>query len=192
MEVSMNDDDLVRQLREGDDRAAAFLVSLHAPRLFGYARAIAPDLSDTDRQFVCDIAVETAVRRIDRFDGERGTLERWLRPFVRHAVQDWRGTNEHLSELPAEPLSSTTSESTDPARELARQRVAEAISELSVTDQLIIGLRDQEQLTYLEIATRLGVSEAACRQRHLRAVRRLAQAIDEDKHVMPILREHGR
>ena len=95
----MDENELVRQLREGDEKAAAFLVSLLGSKLVGYARDIAGDLSDTDRLLICDIAVETAIRRIDRYDAERASLERWMRAFVRHAAMDWRRSHHRLDEL---------------------------------------------------------------------------------------------
>ena len=185
----MDENELVRQLREGDDKAAAFLVSLLGSKLVGYARDIAGDLSDTDRLLICDIAVETAIRRIDRYDSERGSLERWMRAFVRHAAMDWRRSHHRLEELRDDDrFNDEGTNEPDPLRERALLRVAEVVRTLSDTDQLIIGLRDQEGLSYAEIAGRLVVEESACRQRHLRAVRRLAHQLETDESIQAILR----
>lgn len=185
----MDENELVRQLREGDDKAAAFLVSLMGSKLVGYARDIASDLSDTDRLLICDIAVETAIRRIDRFDSERASLERWMRAFVRHAAMDWRRSHHRLDELrDDDQFSDEAGDEPDPLRERAVLRVADAVRALSDTDQLIIGLRDQEGLSYAEIASRLDVEQSACRQRHLRAVRRLANQLETDEAIQAILR----
>ena len=185
----MDENELVRQLREGDDKAAAFLVSLLGSKLVGYARDIAGDLSDTDRLLICDIAVETAIRRIDRYDSERGSLEHWMRAFVRHAAMDWRRSHYRLEELRDDDrFNDEGADEPDPLRERASLRVAEAVRTLSDTDQLIIGLRDQEGLSYAEIAARLVVEESACRQRHLRAVRRLAHQLESDESIQAILR----
>jgi len=184
----MDENELVRQLREGDDKAAAFLVSLMGSKLVGYARDIASDLSDTDRLIICDIAVETAVRRIDRYDAERASLERWMRAFVRHAAMDWRRSHHRLEELGDDYRPGGEDDGPDPLREQALRRVAAVVRTMTDTDQLIIGLRDQEGLSYAEIASRLGVEEAACRQRHLRAVRRLARQLEFDEAIQAILR----
>ena len=185
----MDENELVRQLREGDDKAAAFLVSLLGSKLVGYARDIAGDLSDTDRLLICDIAVETAIRRIDRYDSERGSLEHWMRAFVRHAAMDWRRSHYRLEELRDDDrFNDEGADEPDPLRERASLRVAEAVRTLSDTDRLIIGLRDQEGLSYAEIAARLVVEESACRQRHLRAVRRLAHQLESDESIQAILR----
>ena len=185
----MDENELVRQLREGDEKAAAFLVSLLGSKLVGYARDIAGDLSDTDRLLICDIAVETAIRRIDRYDAERASLERWMRAFVRHAAMDWRRSHHRLDELRDDDgLSDGGDDEPDPLHERALSQVAEHVRTLSDTDQLIIGLRDQEGLSYAEIASRLDVEESACRQRHLRAVRRLARQLETDESIQAILR----
>lgn len=184
----MDENELVRQLREGDDKAAAFLVSLMGSKLIAYARAVAGDLSDTDRVLICDIAVETAVRRIDRYDAERASLERWMRAFVRHAALDWRRSHYRLEELDEDHRPGIVDDEPDPLRQRALLRVADVVRTMTDTDQLIIGLRDQEGLSYAEIAHRIGVEEAACRQRHLRAVRRLGRHLESDESIQAILR----
>src|ERR1700733_2910212 len=81
---------LIEQLKAGDDTAGPVLVSILAPRLLGYAEMIANDLPLADREQAVEQAIETAIRRIDRYDPNRGTFPGWVRPFVRHAVSDWR------------------------------------------------------------------------------------------------------
>ena len=65
------DNDLIRAAQAGQDYASAFLVSRYGPRVLGYCRFIAPDLTDVDHERIVEIAIETAVRKIDRFDPDR-------------------------------------------------------------------------------------------------------------------------
>lgn len=95
----MDDDELIQAARDNQPWAAPFLVSLYGPRLAGYCHSIAGDLGDTDRCLVIATAIERAVRRIDAYDPARGSLLAWLRPFVRHASQDWRRSNARLTEI---------------------------------------------------------------------------------------------
>jgi RNA polymerase sigma factor (sigma-70 family) len=171
----MDDDHLVRQILAGDELAAAMLVSLYGARLAGYSRAIAGDLSDADREVICETAVEKAVRKMDRFDNSKGTLFGWLRAFVRTEIAGWRRSMQHL-----EPLSGDEEERQKDKQETlsattldAARTLLEVMRRLRDTDQMILSLRDLEDLSYKEIALRLGVSEEACRQRHLRAAARL-------------------
>jgi DNA-directed RNA polymerase specialized sigma24 family protein len=93
----VSDDDLIQAAREGRDYAGPFLVSMFGPRLLGYCKSIASDLSDTDCERVVELAIEKAVRKIDAFDPTRGKFEAWLRTFVLHATQDWRRGNHRNS-----------------------------------------------------------------------------------------------
>src|SRR5712691_5078634 len=84
------DEDLIQGVKDGDPLAAAWLVSLYGSKLLGYCRTVAPDMGDADREGICEIAVETALRKIDDFDPARGSLQGWLRGFVRNGVLSWR------------------------------------------------------------------------------------------------------
>jgi RNA polymerase sigma-70 factor (ECF subfamily) len=187
----VSDDDLIQAAREGHDYAAAFLVSMYGPRVLGYCRAIAPDLSDVDCERVVELAVETAVRKIEKFDPSRGKFEAWLRTFVLHAAQDWRRSHHRLISLEAEgatgePLRTTVAA---PPVTLAQttnvlapliEALHEALPQLSVPDQLVIALRDMEGRSVDEVAGILRISSDACRQRHHRARVRLKALLSRD------------
>ena len=117
----MDENELVRQLREGDEKAAAFLcVDPSGRNSSATHETLRSNLSDTDRLLICDIAVETAIRRIDRYDAERASLERWMRAFVRHAAMDWRRSHHRLDELRDDDgLSDGGDDEPDPLRERA-------------------------------------------------------------------------
>src|SRR5664280_1325442 len=83
-------DELVLLAQAGAEEAGPYLVSLCGARLAGYARHLAPELSEAERDEVCERAVELAVRRIDRFDRNRGSFESWVRGFVRFVAQERR------------------------------------------------------------------------------------------------------
>jgi RNA polymerase sigma factor (sigma-70 family) len=195
----VSDDDLIQAAREGRDYAGPFLVSMFGPRLLGYCKSIASDLSDTDCERVVELAIEKAVRKIDAFDPTRGKFEAWLRTFVLHATQDWRRGNQRLLSLEAEngngrSLSETIA--SDPVIDQpdgdsrlvpASQALRDLIPELNVPDQVIIGLRDIEGRSVKDVAALLDISEAACRQRHHRAKLRLKQLLVADPRVAAII-----
>jgi RNA polymerase sigma-70 factor (ECF subfamily) len=176
-------DELLSRLQNGDENAGAFLVSLVAPSLHGYARATAGDLSDTDRERICELALERAVRKIDRFDPTKGSFLRWLRTFVRHEAGNWRRSNHALDELDEDAVASEVEPEQPAEWRAAVAAVERAVHELSHTDQLIIALRDREGLSYADIASRVGANEDACRQRHLRALRRLKRIAESDPEL---------
>ncbi|MCW2855447.1 MAG: sigma-70 family polymerase sigma factor [Marmoricola sp.] len=193
------DNDLVRAAQAGQDHASAFLVSRFGPRVLGYCRSIATDLTDVDHERIVELAIENAVRKIDRFDPNRGKFGTWIRTFVLHAVQDWRRGHARLVSLDdeerriSEPatdavgavlteanLTTTTEEGPS---EHVRQLVAavnEALPKLRTTDQLIITMRDIEGRSVEETAASLKIRPDACRQRHHRARVRLMDVLRSD------------
>jgi RNA polymerase sigma factor (sigma-70 family) len=177
---------LIEQLKTGDDTAGPVLVSILAPRLLGYAEMIANDLPLADREQAVEEAIETAVRRIDRYDPNKGTFPGWVRAFVRHAVGDWRrhhptGAPTQLEERTAAAvLEDDTEEEHDNPASAALTALVFTAPE---ADQLILCLRYEENLLHAQIAERLGVSEPACRKRLERALERLRNRAAEDRDL---------
>ena len=174
---------LIGQLKAGDDTAGPVLVSILAPRLLGYTEMIASDLPLADRERAVEQAIETAIRRIDRYDTSKGTFPGWARAFVRHAVGDWRrlhptGAPGQLDDRTdaAAPEGGIEEKQDDPASAALAALVFTALE----PDQLILRLRYEENLRHAQIAEQLGVSEPACRKRLERALERLRSRAAED------------
>jgi RNA polymerase sigma-70 factor, ECF subfamily len=176
--------ELVDRLKAGAPDAGPSLVSLCGARLVQYAHLVAPQLSDADKDDVCERAVEHAVERIELYDVTRGSFEAWLRGFVRREIYELSRraaftavASDQLEHLAVSVAADRYLESTGQAstlKELAA-KLHLLMESLSETDQLMLALRDYERLPYSSIAERLGVSEPACRQRYLRALARLRQ-----------------
>lgn len=174
----LDPEELLAALKDGQAWAPHALVTTIAPVLMGYARLVGGGLSSTDHEAAVEAAIARGIRKIDKYDPGRGSLAGWLRPFVRHAVDDIRrtGTTSSLPDDfadtvpeggPAEPNGN------EPAREAMRR----VVMSLSGADQVILHLRETEQLTYEQCAERIGgVTAGACRVRHFRALKRLAGA----------------
>jgi RNA polymerase sigma-70 factor, ECF subfamily len=176
------DEELIQAAKAGQPHAGAFLVSLYGPRLLGYCRTIAPDLSDVDRELICEQAIEKACRKLDEYDEAKGSLAAWLRAFVRFGVLSWRRSwglrdSDHSFELGPHARES------DPLPELGPSdprlvRLAVAVRALPKEHQLLIALRFWESLPTSEIAARLHISDAAVRQRLSRIVRQLRAEVE--------------
>ncbi|HEV8647818.1 MAG TPA: sigma-70 family RNA polymerase sigma factor [Actinomycetes bacterium] len=182
-------DELIADARAGKPHAAPFLTSLHGPALAGYLRDIASDLSDTDRELIAERAVEGAVRKIDRFDAAHGPFTAWLRGFVRFEVLNWRRATARLHSLAGVdvPTPNPPAHTDLPGAVLAA--VTDALRTLSPADQVIIALHDIEQLPSKQAAARLGITDDACRQRYVRARRRLAAVAARDPRLGAYARE---
>lgn len=177
----MDSNELVHALQDGDAAAGAFLISQHAPQLLRYVGLLAGDISETDRELICEQSVERAMAKIDQFDRTKGTLAGWLRGFVRYEVLEWRRRHLPQVELDEEVVEASNSIDRIPDDEDDRDDpsliVAQLLEQLSSTDRLIVQLRDLEGLAYSAIATILRVKEEACRQRHKRAIERLKSTV---------------
>lgn len=171
--------DLLDKARRGDATAAPFLISCYGERLLGYAHDHAPDLSDADRERIVEMAVEAGVRSIGRFDPTLGTLYSWFRGQVRFQTLGWRRSQPIVGPLPADVAAVATDEPTAPSERTIA--LARAVGRLSHDDQIVLALRSVERLDFAAVAHRLGIEEAAARQRHSRARKRLVrEALKED------------
>lgn len=182
---------LIQQLKAGDDTAGPILVSVLAPRLLGYAELIAGDLPLADREQAIEQAIETAVRRIDRYDPSKGTFPGWVRAFVRHAVGDWRRRHPDGAPTSLDQVGEPPAHEIDDIEDQGSPRASAALAALVLTapeaDQLILRLRYEENLVHAQIAQQLGVSQAACRKRLERALERLRARAVNDPDLNPNL-----
>ncbi|MBW3613705.1 MAG: sigma-70 family RNA polymerase sigma factor [Actinobacteria bacterium] len=140
----------------------------------GYARLVGGGLGETDLEVAVEKAILRGVKKLDTYDPDKAAFTSWLRPLVRHAIGDLRRSKgADNPELPADVAETGEPDPELPAPTEAALR--RALQRLSETDQLILALRVTEQLSYDQIAERIGgVTPGACRVRHLRALRRLA------------------
>ena len=176
------DEDLIKAAKGGNERAGAFMISLYGPKLLGYCRTIAPDLGDVDRELICEQAVETACRKIDDYDSSKSPLHAWLRGFVRNGVRAWRrGPASQVSPLLVDPGAGSLPPITSTGPVQGDPRIgplAAAVRALPPHHQLLIALRFIEDLPTYEIASRLGISDAAVRQRLSRLTRQLRTQVE--------------
>ena len=182
-------EELIADARAGKPHAAPFLISLYGPDLTGYVRAIASDLSDTDRELIAERAIEAAVRKIDRFDPTRAPFTAWLRAFVRFEVLSWRRAMARLDSLDGVDVATPDPPGHSGPNSEVVTAVTEALRTLRPADQVIIALHDIEQLPSKEAAARLGITDDACRQRYVRARRRLAEIAAKDPRLSMYARE---
>lgn len=170
----MDIDKLISALRSGEPWAGAALVTVMGPMLMSYAQRVGADLGTVDQEFAVETALETALRKIDKYDETRGGPGAWLRPFVTHAVADIRRSHPKTTAVELDSLAEPPTDNATSRPEATR--LGWLVRELSETDQVILRLRHVENLDYAEIADRIGgVTPGACRVRHHRAVRHLTE-----------------
>ncbi len=183
----MDDEDLIQAALEGKEHAGPFLVSLYAPMLLGYARGLASDLGDSGCEQICEWAVERAVRKIDLYDPTKGDFAGWARSMLRYAALDYRRDNARLQSIDSLDVAEPETQSSREIPEDVTAALTEIVGLLSEPDQAILALREIEQLPSQTVATLLGISDAAVRQRYSRARQRLVRIAQNDQRLTSFL-----
>lgn len=181
----MDLDELLEAAREGEGWAGLAIVTQLMPTLLRYAEGIASDLSSADHEEAVERAIIRSVDSIERFDPTRATFPTWVRGYVRYAISDIRrakGGEVTLDEAELPPWMDEIGSGAPSGESSPPEGLTWPLLELPVTDQVIIALRDFEQLTYQQCAEHIGggVTEGACRVRHHRALGRLRAILESD------------
>lgn len=178
---------LADRLRSGDRHAFSELVDLYSTRLYHLALKMLTNPQDAE-----DVLQETflkAFRYIGGFDG-RSSLSTWLyRIATNEALMLLRRKHPEFVSL-EEPASNEEGESEPlqivdwcciPEREMAnsevRSELDRAVQRLPATLKVVFILRDMENLSTLETAEVLGLSETAVKTRLSRARLRLREEL---------------
>lgn len=194
--------ELLRRFAEGDDAALERLVVKEGERLLPYIERRLPawlrrrvgasdilqntivDLLDVREQFedrgipafrrLLNVMAELALARaVERERAQKRDVARDKGPGT---LAGGTGSQDGLARLPG----AGPSPSAEVRRREDRERLASAIRSLPTEDREILQLVDYDQLAYEEIARRLGITAAAARKRHSRAVARLRELLDDE------------
>jgi RNA polymerase sigma-70 factor, ECF subfamily len=194
--------ELIDRASRGDPVARQLLLSLHRARLrlmvLGRLdRRLAARLDPSD--VVQDALIEASCNLDGYFRDRPLPFYPWLRRIAcervaklhRHHLGAQRRSvarEEHGHEarrdrpdaaLVEQLIASGTSPSLHLMRDELRRHLRDALGKLSATDREILSMRHLEQMETTEIAASLAISEGAVRVRHLRAVQRLRDLLEE-------------
>jgi RNA polymerase sigma-70 factor, ECF subfamily len=171
----IREDDLLEQLRAGDDTAFAALVDTYHARLVRLARSIV-----SSREVAEEVVQDTwlaVIRGIDRFEG-RSSLRTWLFHICLNRARSTAGKESRTSPIdPQGPAADTAWFNTDgswtstvePWPELVDDRLLaqsladrakHVIDELPGPQQQVVILRDVEGLSSTEVCNLLSITEA--------------------------------
>lgn len=182
--------ELVERARQGNPSAGPFLISYLGDHLLGYARSIAPDLGDVERERIVEIAVEAGVRSIHRYDPDRGGLRGWFRRQVQWKTSEWRRSGPPpTAPLPPDPVTDLDDSPLLP--DVVADKLRAVIAGLPPDDRVLLALRAVEGLGHAEIAIRLDISTDNARQRYKRLLERLRNLIQDQPELVAYLRKRG-
>ncbi len=193
----MTDEDLVMQIRRGDQAACEWVVRRYGPRMLKTARRMLH--REVDALDAVQDAFLSAFRTIERFEG-RSQLGSWLYRIVANAslmkLRSQRQRNERLIDdlLPTYDETGTLSDheqswrlTYDEAIEMQelRELVRERIAELPEPYREVLLLHDIEERTTIETAEALDLSPGGVRTRLHRARQALKLLLDEHITELP-------
>jgi RNA polymerase sigma-70 factor (ECF subfamily) len=124
-------------------------------------------------------------RAADRLDAARDPMP-WLASIVWNSCRDhWRSAPHRMlrrsSDVSAPAVAATLTDGSDPAQEFQhaeRERIVQgALCELPESLRAVVVLHDFGGLDLSEVARAIGVSHAAARKRHSRALDRLGELL---------------
>ncbi len=176
----LDEQDLVDRMRRGDQRAFDQFFETYAARLGAFA-ARRSSLDAAALEDVVQVTMINAMRGLGSFRGG-SALFTWLCQICRNHLADMRRKNERqpkmqsLEQLEASKPAGTVVELTDfrdPLDECAddstRSAVRRAVNQLPASYARVLELRYGDDLTVLEIARMLQISESAAESRLVRA-----------------------
>jgi RNA polymerase sigma-70 factor (ECF subfamily) len=181
----MSEAELVRRLKEGDGPAYEEFVGTHGTRALGVARRLLGD--GPDAEDAVQDAFLSAWKAMDQFDG-RATLSTWLhRITVNAAIARLKSRTRRKETSMDAPGPDPSGDDIggdfadprpDPIVQADLARIVwGGIQELPDEERAVLVLRDVEEFPSKDVATALGISDAAVRQRLHRARQSLAERL---------------
>jgi RNA polymerase sigma-70 factor, ECF subfamily len=184
--MELNDRACVAQARSGDADAFRVLVERHSRTLFRLAYRMTGNESDAE-----DVVQESflrAYKQLDKFD-ERASFGTWLYRIAANCsldlVRGRKRRSEHMAPVDPEredPILSLPATGPSPERAAwsgqVRDRVAEAMEELSATERTAFVLRHFEGMRIEDVSRVLDCAPGAAKHSVFRAVQKLRKALE--------------
>ncbi len=201
-------EELLQQVSQGDADARDRLLARHRDRLrkmvaWRLDRRLAARVDPSD---VVQEVLAEANRKLERYLRERPLpFLPWLRQLAwehlatlhrRHVRAKRRSVrreepgvlalpDESAAELAGRLVDSASSPTQHVVRQELRQRVCAALAQMPERDREVLVLRHLEELSVADTAEVLGISQGAAKVRHLRALQRLRDLLDEAQGESP-------
>jgi len=184
----VDEKDLIRRLKQGQQWSCNVLVDLYQERLLKLAWGITLDKEES-REIVQDVFF-TAIKKIDTFRGESG-LWTWLRKMTVNACLNWKRKwkrrfrwhhtpIETQAIIPARGIETQEDTPETLLQEKQEQKaVADAVARLPEDVRTAFVLCTFEGLSYQEIAQVLGIKKGTVSSRVFRARQIISRSVEK-------------
>lgn len=175
---------LLARVRAGDDSALAAVYDEHAGLVYGLARRVT-----RDEELARDITQEVFAHfweMPDRVDLSRGSLRSYLAVLAhRRAVDEVRRSEarsraEIVSGMPEEEDGPENQVVAEAVRSWGGKRLSELLRALSAEQREAVQLAYYEGLTYVQVASELGIPEGTAKYRLRAALARLRTLLTDE------------
>lgn len=184
--MELSDETAVARARAGDADAFRVLVERHSRPLFRLAYRMTGN--EQDAEDVVQESLMRAYRQLKNFDS-RASFGTWLYRIAVNCSLDLVRARKRRSERTAvpdpemdDPMQSLAAGDPSPDRiamsTQARQRIAEAMGELSIAERTAFVLRHYEGMGIEDVSRVLGCQPGAAKHSVFRAVQKLRRALE--------------
>lgn len=167
--------ELIQGCRQKNPAQQRELFRRFAPTMMTVARRYAQSKAEAE-----DILQDSFVkvfRSFDQFEGERGSLEGWIRRIVVNtSIQNWRKYHKNYHILPEEAMPNTPV-AAESDLELDAEEILKMIEKLAPGFKMVFNLYALEGYSHAEIGEMLGIAESASRSQLARARKQLQDAV---------------
>ena len=171
----------IARAKSGDREAFDELVAELRPRLIAFAQTrLGPDLrSRTEPEDIVQDTVVRALQSFERFEwrGEN-SLFNWFASILEYRIRDLSRARQRTGHgrLEIDPATDSVSASQAVRREERLERLEAALGSLNEAHREVVRLVRFEELSFVEVGTRIGRSPGAVRQLFLRALEKLRES----------------
>ena len=178
--VSIQDKQLVRQLKKGNAKAQYKVYQAHYKMMYNAALRIVKDTAEAED--LMQEAFITAFDKIDTFQGD-ANLGAWLKRIcVNRALDGLRRRHLQIEEVNEDLVANVTHEEHDDQSDKVAL-IMKSLAQMADNHRLLITLHLIEGYTHEEIAEQLEMSHSAVRTGYSRAKKKLQEQLAS---VMPL------
>lgn len=167
---------LIKKARQGDRESFGLLYDVYAERIYRFVY-VKTQHKETAEDIVSEVFMK-AVRSITAFESEKGSFQAWLYRIARNAVIDhYRQKHHDASIEDAWDIPSASDPGRDTELRQSLEKVEAYLAGLPSEQRDIIIMRLWQELSFREIASALGKSEAAAKMAFSRAIGKLRDGL---------------
>ena len=174
--------ELMYRIADGDRHAYEEFVRSVGPFVFGRALRVVSDRSLAED--VTQTVLATVWTKADRFHEGRGNLFAWLQTLTRNAAVDLLRVEGRHRRNSAYLLDGARIETTELGDNLDREHssrmIKDALAQLGESQRKAIELAYFEDLSYVEVAERLGEPEGTVKSRIRRGMQQMARLVGDE------------